>query len=86
MTHSWHAVNHCLVRNAEVLAKREISWQAIAHGKQKRTKTRKEKTEEAKNLAAKTLSNPLQASSVRPLAKRGDFRLPDYPTVTFEQE
>jgi hypothetical protein len=29
-----------------------------ANGKQKRTKTRKEKTEEAKNLIATTFSNP----------------------------
>jgi hypothetical protein len=40
-----------------------------ANGKQKRTKTRKEKTEEAKNLVAKTLSNLRHASFVWPLTK-----------------
>jgi hypothetical protein len=38
---------------------------SYAHGKQKRTKTRKEKTEEAKNLVAGTLSNSPRASSLK---------------------
>jgi hypothetical protein len=38
---------------------------SYAHGKQKRTKTRKEKTEEAKNLVAGTFSNSPRASSLK---------------------
>jgi hypothetical protein len=38
---------------------------SYAHGKQKRTKTRKEKTEEAKNLVAETFSNSPRTSSLK---------------------
>jgi hypothetical protein len=54
---------------------------SYANGKQKRTKTRKEKTEEAKNLVAATLSNPRQASSVKLPTKRASCCLPDYPAL-----
>jgi hypothetical protein len=37
------------------LAKREVSWQAVGHGKQKRTTTRKEKTKETKTVIAAAL-------------------------------
>jgi hypothetical protein len=57
---------------------------SYANGKQKRTKTRKEKTEEAKNLVAETLSNPRQASSVSPLTQRANRCLPGYPALASE--
>jgi len=44
---------------------------SYVHGKQGRTKARKEKTEETKSVAAKTGSNRQRASSPRPPTKGG---------------
>jgi len=45
---------------------------SYAHGKQRRTKTRKEETEEAKNLVTMTLGDPRHSSLVRTLTKRAN--------------
>ncbi len=55
------------------------------HGKQRRTKARKEETEEAKNLIAKTLSNPRHASSESRRTMRVKHRVAGYSALTFER-